>query len=72
MLVEILNENKVMKHQIAEKNKAERILLVELEAERHHVNDLTGHAVAEKHAEEALEKVLHKNNDDDILDVDKI
>jgi len=72
MLVEILSENKVMKHQIAEKMKAERVLLVELEAERHHVNDLTGHANAEKHAEEALEGILHKNNDDPITDMGKI
>ena len=33
--------------------KAERALLLQLEASRHHVNDNTGHAEADKHAEEA-------------------
>merc|ERR1719450_1429324 len=50
-LVELENENKLMKHQIQEKMKAERILLLELEAQRHHVNDSSGHATADKHAE---------------------
>jgi len=58
-LVELSNENKLMKHQIAEKMKAERALLLQLEAQRHHVNDTSGHPDADKHAEEALEKLLH-------------
>jgi hypothetical protein len=62
-LVELENENKLMKHQIQEKMKAERILLLELEAQRHHVNDSSGHATADKHAEEALEKLLHAETD---------
>ena len=65
LLVEILNENKVMRHQISDKMKAERVLLLELEAARLHVNDSTGHADAEQHAERtALEHLLHKNTDD--------
>ena len=64
LLVEILNENKVMRHQISDKMKAERVLLLELEAARLHVNDSNGHADAEQHAERALEDLLHKNNDE--------
>jgi len=62
-LVELSNENKLMKHQIAEKMKAERALLLQLEAQRHHVNDTSGHPDADKHAEEALEKLLHAETD---------
>jgi len=68
MLVEILNENKVMRHQIGDKMKAERVLLLELEAARLHVNDSTGHADAEQHAERALEDLLHKNTDEAAFD----
>lgn len=64
LLNELNSENKVMRHQIAEKMKTERVLLLELEASRHHINDATGHALAEKRAEIAVEELLHENNDD--------
>lgn len=62
-LVELENENKLMKHQIAEKMKAERTLLLQLEAQRYHVNDTSGHPGADKRAEEALELLLHNETE---------
>merc|ERR1711924_139299 len=59
-LVALQNENKLMRQQVAEKQKAERVLLLEIEAKRYHLEDHHGDSEADKHAAEAFEKMLHE------------
>ena len=61
------NENQIMRKQIDEKMKAERILLTELEAKRLHVDkahaDSAGETRAHAAAEREMESLIHKMND---------
>jgi len=65
-LRELQNENKAYKMRVLEKMKAERRLLLQVEATRAGVHNSTGHGLAEQHAEEAMEELLHKEIDSDL------